>query len=116
MAGVIITPVYGSPPGNTRRGEKVRAVKIMADASKPAGGYPIAATRFNMSTIDQVLVQTPDPLYHVAWLSATDQASGSLQWYKDTTGGTSLSALHVAAAASDTKVSLSSVAMIVFGR
>ena len=113
---ITITPVHRSAPGNTRRGQKVRAFTIKGDASKPAGGYVIPAASLHMATIDMVLVQTPDPLYGVRWLYATDSASGSLQWYKDTTGGTSLSALHVAAGASDTKVSLSTVGLLVFGR
>lgn len=114
---ITITPVHRSPKGATRRGQRVCAFTVKGDASKPTGGYPITATKLdNLTAIDFVIVQTPDPLYNVKWLAATDSASGTLQWYRDTTGGTSLSALHTPATASETKISLSTVGLLVFGR
>lgn len=112
---VTITPITRAYSlGGTRRGQKLRAFSVAGDASKPAGGFVIAATDIGYNSIDIAMVQTPNTLYSVKMALATDSASGSLQFYAATESAVSL--VGSAIGASVTDVSSQPVLMLVFGR
>ena len=112
---VTITPITRAYAlGGTRRGEKLRAFSIAGDASKPAGGYVVAATDIGFNSIDIGLVQTPNTLYSAKFAIATDSASGSLQVYAATESAVSL--VGSAIGASVTDVSTQPFLMLVIGR
>lgn len=112
---VTITPITRAfSLGGTRRGQKLRAFQFSADASKPDAGYVMAATDIGMSSVDLVIVQSPDPLYAAKFAVAADLASGTLQYYVATESAVSL--VGSGASSSDTNISVIPVQMLVVGR
>ena len=116
---LVITPVsrVAPSPNGGLRGEVVKVFSLAADASKPAGGYVIAATALGLSAIDFALADTPNILYFLKAPIATDAASFTVQAYANTISATGVATQAGSAiGASVTDVSTQPIRLLVVGR
>lgn len=116
---LVITPIsrVSPQPNGGLRGEVVKVFSLAADASKPAGGYVVAATALGLASVDFVVADTPNILYFLKTPIATDAASFTIQAYANTISATDQATkAGVAIGASVTDVSTQPIRLLVVGR